>query len=131
MAGGVGHQPHHDGLKVLPSGLVLIVQSLQGSLLVSCQVTNLLLPHFSSPPLMGSDLVKKVKIPPWPDTETTQRQSPNSDQGSAHETAGYRCFVDFRCVLTVTLSGSCYTLDTGYYQSLTGFELARGSDGIN
>ena len=76
VTGGVGHQPHHDGLKVLPSGLVLIVQSLQGSILVSCQVTNLLLPHLSSPPLMGSDLVKKVKIPPWPDTETTQRHSP-------------------------------------------------------
>ena len=79
---------------------------------------------------MGSDFVKKVKIPPWPDTETTQRQSPSSDQGSAHETAGYRCFVDFRCVSTLTLFSSCYTLDTGY-QSLTGFELARGSDGIN
>ena len=30
VAGGAGHQPHHDGLEVLPPGLVLIVQSLQG-----------------------------------------------------------------------------------------------------
>ena len=91
MTGGVGHQPHHDALAVLACSLVLIVQ-VSPCLLV----TSSLLPHFSSPPLMRSDLVKKVKIPPWPDTETTQ--SPDSDQGTAHETAGYRCFVDFSVV---------------------------------
>ena len=56
---------------------------------------------------MRSDLVKKVKIPPWPDTETTQ--SPDSDQGTAHETAGYRCFVDFSVVFRISLSLSLAT----------------------
>ena len=61
---------------------------------------------------MRSDLVKKVKIPPWPDTETTQ--SPDSDQGTAHETAGYRCFVDFSqlCFESHSLSGDWHTLWT-------------------
>ena len=107
MTGGVGHQPHHDALAVLACSLVLIVQ-VSPCLLV----TSSLLPHFSSPPLMRSDLVKKVKIPPWPDTETTQ--SPDSDQGTAHETAGYRCFVDFSqlCFESHSLSGDWHTLWT-------------------
>ena len=107
MTRGVGHQPHHDARAVLASSLVLIVQ-VSPCLLV----TSLLLPHFSSPPLMRSDLVKKVKIPPWPDTKTTQ--SPDSDQGSAHETAGYRCFVDFSqlCFESHSLSGDWHTLWT-------------------
>lgn len=107
MTGGVGHQPHHVALAVLACSLVLIVQ-VSPCLLV----TSSLLPHFSSPPLMRSDLVKKVKIPPWPDTETTQSLLTLIRAQLTKLPVTAALLTSQLCFESHSLSGDCHTLWT-------------------